>query len=70
MLPEQHPDSERAGDQWEKILQKPVNLFDWRDCALAEESADETFNRRPRRFVRERRSVKNWLNRWGYCSIR
>src|SRR5262245_11653899 len=45
MLAELHPDSERAGEQYEKIRQKLVSLFEWRGCAHAEECADETFNR-------------------------
>jgi RNA polymerase sigma factor (sigma-70 family) len=45
MLVELHPDSERAGEQYEKIRQKLVKLFEWRGCAHAEECADETFNR-------------------------
>jgi RNA polymerase sigma factor (sigma-70 family) len=45
MLAELHPDSERAGEQYEKIRRKLVNLFEWRGCAHAEECADETFNR-------------------------
>src|SRR5262245_10882397 len=45
MLAELHPDSERAGEQYEKIRQKLVKLFEWRGCAHAEECADETFNR-------------------------
>jgi DNA-directed RNA polymerase specialized sigma24 family protein len=45
MLTELHPDSERAGEQYEKIRQKLVKLFEWRGCAHAEECADETFNR-------------------------
>src|SRR5262245_25278089 len=45
MLAELHPDSERAGEQYEKIRQKLVKLFEWRGCAHAEECTDETFNR-------------------------
>jgi DNA-directed RNA polymerase specialized sigma24 family protein len=45
MLTELHPDSERAGEQYEKIRRKLVKLFEWRGCAHAEECADETFNR-------------------------
>jgi len=45
MLAELHPDSEQAGEQYEKIRQKLVKLFEWRGCAHAEECADETFNR-------------------------
>jgi RNA polymerase sigma factor (sigma-70 family) len=45
LLAELHPDSERAGEQYEKIRQKLVKLFQWRGCAIAEECADETFNR-------------------------
>jgi RNA polymerase sigma factor (sigma-70 family) len=45
MLAELHPDSERAGEQYEKIRRKLVKLFEWRGCAHAEECADETFNR-------------------------
>jgi RNA polymerase sigma factor (sigma-70 family) len=45
LLAELHPDSERAGEQYEKIRQKLVKMFQWRGCALAEECADETFNR-------------------------
>ena len=52
MLAELRPDSERAGGQYEKIRRKLVKLFEWRDCAQAEECADETFNRSPKRFVR------------------
>jgi hypothetical protein len=44
MLAELHPDSERAGEQYEKIRRKLVKLFEWRDCAQAEGCADETFN--------------------------
>jgi DNA-directed RNA polymerase specialized sigma24 family protein len=45
MLAELHPDSERAGEQYEKIRQKLVKLFEWRGCAHPDECADETFNR-------------------------
>src|SRR5262245_12907011 len=45
MLAELHPDSERAGEQYEKIRRKLVKMFEWRGCARAEECADETFNR-------------------------
>jgi DNA-directed RNA polymerase specialized sigma24 family protein len=45
MLAELHPDSERAGEQYEKIRRKLVKLFVWRGCPEAEECADETFNR-------------------------
>jgi DNA-directed RNA polymerase specialized sigma24 family protein len=45
LLAELHPDSERAGEQYEKIRQKLVKLFQWRGCAIAEECADETLNR-------------------------
>jgi RNA polymerase sigma factor (sigma-70 family) len=45
LLAELHPDSERAGEQYEKIRRKLVKIFQWRGCALAEECADETFNR-------------------------
>jgi RNA polymerase sigma factor (sigma-70 family) len=45
MLAELHPDSERAGEQYEKIRRKLVKMFEWRGCAHAEECADETFNR-------------------------
>jgi DNA-directed RNA polymerase specialized sigma24 family protein len=45
MLAELHPDSERAGEQYEKIRRKLVKLFEWRGCAHPEECADETFNR-------------------------
>ena len=45
MLAELHPDIEQAGEQYEKIRQKLVKLFEWRGCVHAEECADETFNR-------------------------
>ena len=45
MLAELHPDIDRAGEQYEKIRQKLVKLFEWRGCPHAEECADETFNR-------------------------
>jgi len=45
MLAELHPDSERAGEQYEQIRRKLVKLFEWRGCPDAEECADETFNR-------------------------
>jgi DNA-directed RNA polymerase specialized sigma24 family protein len=45
MLAELHPDIERASEQYEKIRQKLVKLFEWRGCPHAEECADETFNR-------------------------
>jgi RNA polymerase sigma factor (sigma-70 family) len=45
LLAELHPDSERAGEQYEQIRRKLVKMFQWRGCALAEECADETFNR-------------------------
>jgi DNA-directed RNA polymerase specialized sigma24 family protein len=45
LLAELHPDSERAGERYEKIRQKLVKLFQWRGCLIAEECADETFNR-------------------------
>jgi DNA-directed RNA polymerase specialized sigma24 family protein len=50
LLAELHPDSERAGEQYEKIRQKLVKMFQWRGCALAEECADETFNRVARKI--------------------
>src|SRR5262249_31238226 len=45
MLAELHPDSDRAGEQYENIRRKLVKLFEWRGCAHADECADETFNR-------------------------
>jgi RNA polymerase sigma factor (sigma-70 family) len=45
MLSELHPDSERAGEQYENIRRKLVKLFEWRGCGHAEECTDETFNR-------------------------
>jgi DNA-directed RNA polymerase specialized sigma24 family protein len=45
LLAELHPDSERAGQRYEKIRQKLVKMFQWRGCLMAEECADETFNR-------------------------
>src|SRR5262245_31123116 len=45
LLAELHPDSEQAGEQYEKIRRKLVKMFQWRGCAHAEECADETFNR-------------------------
>jgi len=45
LLAKLHPDSEQAGEQYEKIRQKLVKLLQWRGCARAEECADETFNR-------------------------
>jgi RNA polymerase sigma factor (sigma-70 family) len=45
LLAELHPDSERAGEQYEKIRRKLVKMFQWRGCAHAEECADETINR-------------------------
>jgi len=45
MLAELHPDSERAGEQYEIIRQKLVKLFEWRGCPHPDECADETFNR-------------------------
>jgi DNA-directed RNA polymerase specialized sigma24 family protein len=45
LLSELHPDSDLAGEQYEKIRQKLVKMFQWRGCARAEECADETFNR-------------------------
>src|SRR5262249_48299471 len=32
MLAELHPDIDRAGEQYEKIRQKLVKLFEWRGC--------------------------------------
>ncbi len=46
MLAWPHPDSERACDQCEKILQKPVNLFEGRRGASA--------NRRQRLLIARR----------------
>ncbi|MBO0856944.1 MAG: RNA polymerase sigma factor [Chloracidobacterium sp.] len=45
MLAELHPDSQRAGEQYEIIRRKLVKFFEWRGCAQAEECADETFDR-------------------------
>jgi DNA-directed RNA polymerase specialized sigma24 family protein len=45
LLAELHPDSDQAGEQYEKIRKKLVKMFQWRGCILAEECADETFNR-------------------------
>jgi RNA polymerase sigma factor (sigma-70 family) len=45
LLAELHPDSELAGEQYEKIRQRLVKMFQWRGCAAAEECTDETFNR-------------------------
>jgi DNA-directed RNA polymerase specialized sigma24 family protein len=45
LLAELHPNSEQAGEQYEKIRRKLVKMFQWRGCPLAEECADETFNR-------------------------
>jgi DNA-directed RNA polymerase specialized sigma24 family protein len=45
LLAELDPDSERAGEQYEKIRRKLVKMFQWRGCVRPEECADETFNR-------------------------
>lgn len=45
LLGELHPNSELAGEQYERIRQKLVKMFQWRGCALAEECTDEVFNR-------------------------
>jgi len=45
LLAELHSDSQLAGEQYVKIRQKLVKMFLWRGCAVAEECADETFNR-------------------------
>jgi DNA-directed RNA polymerase specialized sigma24 family protein len=45
LLAELHPDTELAGEQYEKIRRKLVKMFQWRGCVRAEECADETFNR-------------------------
>jgi DNA-directed RNA polymerase specialized sigma24 family protein len=50
LLAELHPDSERAGEQYEKIRRKLIKMFQWRGCALPEECADETFNRVARKI--------------------
>jgi RNA polymerase sigma factor (sigma-70 family) len=46
MLAALGPDIDRAGEQYEKIRRKLVKFFCWRGCPhVAEECADETFNR-------------------------
>lgn len=45
LLTELNPDSERAGEQYERIRQKLLKLFQWRGCHTAEDCTDETFNR-------------------------
>jgi RNA polymerase sigma factor (sigma-70 family) len=45
MLAALHPDTELAGEQYEKIRRKLMKLFEWRGCSHAEECVDETFNR-------------------------
>jgi len=45
LLAQLHSDSQRAGEQYEKIRQRLVKFFQWRGCALAEECADKTFDR-------------------------
>lgn len=43
-------DREKAGEKYEKIRQKLVKLFKWRNCQPEEEYADTTINRVTRRI--------------------
>lgn len=44
------PDRETAGEKYEKIRQKLIKLFKWRNCTPEEEYADITINRVTRRI--------------------
>ena len=44
------PDREVAGEKYEKIRQKLIKLFKWRNCTPEEEYADITINRVTRRI--------------------
>lgn len=43
------PDIEAAGEKYEKVRQKLIKLFKWRNCVPEEEYADVTINRVTRR---------------------
>src|SRR4051812_45168645 len=43
------PDREAAGEKYEKIRQKLIKLFKWRNCTPEEDYADITINRVTRR---------------------
>ena len=45
LLQQLDPDRERAGEKYEKIRQKLLNLFRWRGCAFPEELVDRTMDR-------------------------
>ena len=51
-------DREKAGEEYEKIRQKLIKLFKWRNCRPEEEYADITINRVTRR-VSEGTAVPN-----------
>ena len=44
-----HADREQAGEEYEKIRQKLLKLFKWRNCLPEEDYADITINRVTRR---------------------
>lgn len=46
-------DREKAGEEYEKIRQKLIKLFKWRNCRPEEEYADITINRVMRRIYEE-----------------
>jgi RNA polymerase sigma factor (sigma-70 family) len=52
-------DKDRAGEKYEEIRWKLVKFFQWNFCALAEELADETFDRVARKLYEGRHEIQD-----------
>jgi DNA-directed RNA polymerase specialized sigma24 family protein len=50
LLARLHADREQAGVQYEALRRKLVKFFEYRDCAAAEQAADQTIDRVARRL--------------------
>jgi RNA polymerase sigma factor (sigma-70 family) len=62
------PDSERAGEEYEKLRRKLTKFFTWEGCAFAEEYADETINRIAKR-IGEGQLIQD-INSYCYATAR
>jgi DNA-directed RNA polymerase specialized sigma24 family protein len=50
LLARLHADREQAGEKYEALRRKLVKFFEYRDCATAEQAADQTIDRVARRL--------------------
>lgn len=57
------PDRNRAGEQYENIRRKLVKFFQWRECELPEDHADEVLQR----MIRKIAQGEDIQNPFSYC---